>query len=56
MMIAGERMWGRDRSRVWDPHVDTAVFEMGNNKVLLYGTGKSAQCYLAAWMGGEFEG
>ena len=26
------------------------------NKVLLYTTGKSAQCYVAAWMGGEFEG
>lgn len=28
-----------------------------HNKVLLYGTvGNSAQCYLAAWMGGEFWG
>ena len=26
------------------------------NKDLLYSTGKSAQCYLAAWMGREFEG
>ena len=25
------------------------------NKGLLYSTGNSAQCYLAAWMGGEFE-
>ena len=24
------------------------------NKALLYGTGNSAQCYLAALMGGEF--
>ena len=24
------------------------------NKDLLCGTGKSAQCYMAAWMGGEF--
>ena len=23
------------------------------NKVLLYSTGKSAQCYVAAWMGAE---
>ena len=26
------------------------------NKVLLHGTGKSAQCYMAAWKGGEFGG
>ena len=26
------------------------------NKVLLYSTGNSAQCYVADWMGGEFEG
>ena len=24
------------------------------NKGLLHGTGNSAQCYVAAWMGGEF--
>ena len=24
------------------------------NKDLLYSTGDSAQCYVAAWMGGEF--
>ena len=26
------------------------------NKDLLYSTGNSAQCYVAAWMGEEFEG
>ena len=25
------------------------------NKVLVYSTGNSAQCYVAAWMGGEFD-
>ena len=25
------------------------------NKDLLYRTGNSAQCYVAAWFGGEFE-
>ena len=25
------------------------------NKDLLYSTGNSAQCYVAAWIGGEFE-
>ena len=24
------------------------------NKVLVYSTGNSAQCYMATWMGGEF--
>ena len=27
-----------------------------NNKDLWYSTGNSAQCYVAAWMGGEFKG
>ena len=26
------------------------------NKVLLYSTGNSAQCYVAAWMGGKLDG
>ena len=26
------------------------------NKVLLYSTGKSVQCYVAVWMGREFGG
>ena len=26
------------------------------NKVLLHGTGDSAQCYVAAWLGREFGG
>ena len=26
------------------------------NKDLLYSTGNSAQCYVAAWVGGEFGG
>ena len=26
------------------------------NKDLLYSTGNSAECYVAAWMGGEFGG
>ena len=27
-----------------------------NNKALMYSTGNSAQCYVAAWRGGEFGG
>ena len=26
------------------------------SRLLLYSTGNSSQCYVAAWMGGEFEG
>ena len=29
---------------------------MDNQQDLLYSTGNSAQCYVAAWMGGQFEG
>ena len=34
----------------------TTKNKMDNNKALLYSTGNSAQCYVAAWMGGEFGG
>ena len=55
-MIAGERMWGRDRERVWDPGVHMLYLKWITNKVLPYSTGKSAQCSVAAWMGGELGG
>ena len=32
----------------------TLLYLWTANKALLYSTGNSAQCYLAAWMGGEF--
>ena len=31
-------------------------FKWITNKDLLYSTGNAAQCYVAAWMGGEFGG
>ena len=31
-------------------------FKWITNRDLLYSTGNSAECYVAAWMGGEFEG
>ena len=34
----------------------TAVFKMDNPQGLLYSTGNSAECYVAAWMGKEFGG
>ena len=33
-----------------------AIFKMDYQQDLLYSTGNSAQCYVAAWMGGEFWG
>ena len=51
LMVARQKGGGRDSYRVWDGRVHTAVF---NNKDLLYSTGNSAQCYVAAWMGEEF--
>ena len=53
LTVARQKGGRRDSYRVWDGHVHTAVF---NNKDLLHSTGNSAQCSLAAWMGGEFGG
>ena len=40
---------------VWEfGHVYTAIFKM--NKHVLYITGNSDECYVAAWMGGSFRG
>ena len=36
--------------------VMTAIFKMDNQQDLRYRTGNTAQCYVAAWMGGEFGG
>ena len=36
--------------------VMTATFKMDNQQDLLYNTGNAAQCYVAAWMGGESGG
>ena len=51
-MVAGWKGQG-----VWDGHVHAAIFKMDNQQVLLYiAIWNSDQCYLAAWMGGEFGG
>ena len=42
---------GRDSQGVWDGHVYTAIFKMDNQQ-----EPTAAQCYVTAWMGGEFEG
>ena len=53
------RMKGRDSLGVWNGQVHTALFKMDNQQEPtgnLQSTGNSAQCYVAAWMGEEFEG
>ena len=50
---------GKERGRMlgcWDGHEHTALFKMDNQQDVLYSTGASAQCYLAAGMGGESGG
>ena len=37
-----------------DMYTHHFIFKMDNHKNLLYSTWNSAQCYMAAWMGGEF--
>ena len=49
--------WGRIKveSGVWDWNIHINIYKI-INKDLLYSTGNSAQCYVAAWMGGGFRG
>ena len=49
-------MEGKDNQGVWGEHVHTAILKWITNKDLLYSTENSAQCYVPAWMGGEFGG
>ena len=44
-------------SRLYTIYMYTFLYlKQITNKDLLYSTGNSAQCYMAAWMGEEFEG
>ena len=36
--------WGQDSYRVWDGHVHTAIFKMGNQQGPTGNTGNSTQC------------
>ena len=49
------RMEGRDREFGIDMYTFLCL-KWITNKVLLYSTWNSAQCYVAAWIGGEFGG
>ena len=47
----------RSRADGWvESHMYALLYlKQITNKDLLYGTGNSAQCYVAVWMGGEFK-
>ena len=47
-------MRGRDSQVVGDDHVHTAIFKMDNQQGPTLSTWYLAQCYVAAWIGGEF--
>ena len=53
LIVVRGRTGGRDSRGVWGLHVHTSVFKMDNQQGP---TGNSAQCYVAAWTGGEFGG
>ena len=56
-MVAGEEGWEEGVVREFWMDVHTLLYlKWITNKDLPYTTGNSAQCYMAAWMGGDFEG
>ena len=56
-MVASEEGRGEGIVREFGIDMYTLLYlKWITNKDLLYSTGNSAQCYVAAWMGGEFRG
>ena len=56
-MVPKEEGWGEGIFRALGMDVYTLLYlKWIINKDLWYSTGKSPQCYVAAWMGGEFGG
>ena len=56
MVVRGEGA-GEGTVREFGMHTYTLLYlKWITNKDLLYSTGNSAQCYVAAWMGGESGG
>ena len=54
-MVASREGWGQGIVREFGVDMYTLLFlKWITNKDLLYRTGNSVQCYVAAWMGGEF--
>ena len=55
-LLGGRMEEGIVRKFGVDMYTHHFIFKMDNHKNLLYSTWNSAQCYMAAWMGGEFGG
>ena len=56
-MVIKEEGWGQGIVMEFGMVMYTLLYlKWVTNKDLLYSTGNSAQCYVAAWMGGEFRG
>ena len=56
MVTRGEG-WEEGIVREFETDVYTLLYlKCTTNKDLLYSTGNSAQCYMVAWMGGDFGG
>ena len=56
-MVEGEEGRGEGIAREFEINMYTLLYlKRVTNKVLLYSTWNSAQCYVAAWMGGQFGG
>ena len=57
LMVTGGEGWREGIVREFGTDMYTLLYlKRITNKDLLYSTGNSAQCYVAAWMGGESEG
>ena len=56
-MVAKEQGSGEGIVREFGMNMSTLLYSKWiSNKDLLYCTGNSAQCYVAAWTGGQFGG
>ena len=53
LMVAIGEWWGEGTVREFEIDIHTLLY-LEWITILLYSTEKSAQCYTAAWMGGEF--
>ena len=56
IMVTSGQGWGRGTVREFGMDVYTQLYLKWITKDLLYSIGNSAQCYVVAWMGGEFGG
>ena len=57
LWLPGGKAWGKGIVRQFSTNMKTLLhLKWITNKVLVYSTGNSAQCYVAVWMGGDLGG